>query len=107
MFTILFPAFIILMGNSIVNTHTHLLASGVVVSHAHPYKKLPDNKQHSHNDNEFFFIHQITNVLLVFSLVVLTVILPAQKMSAITQLKIGNDNKVICNSYANRAPPIC
>ncbi len=107
MFTILFPAFIILMENSIVNEHTHLLANGLVISHAHPYKKLPDNKQHNHNDNEFFFIHQITDVLLTFSLVILTIILPTKKIATITLLKIGNDNKVICNSFSNRAPPIC
>ncbi len=102
---ILLPALLILMGNSIVNLHTHYLDNGVVVSHAHPYKKLPDNKQHSHSNKEFFFLQQLTAFFFCLSTTMAVIILATKKISTISRLKILKYREILCHLRPNRAPP--
>ncbi len=103
--TILLPAILFLMWNSIVNLHSHHLANGVVISHAHPYNKLPDTQQHNHNNKEFFFLQQITSFLFCFFTVLVIIVLATPKIEVIRQLKLLKHGEILCFLYSNRAPP--
>ncbi len=104
--TILLPAICFLMWNSIANLHTHHLSNGVIISHAHPYKKLPDNQQHSHNNQEIFFLQQITTFLFCFLSVVIAIVVPLTKENVFEQLVLPRYVQITWFLYPNRAPPV-
>jgi len=62
--------------NTSFYTHTHILANGKMITHAHPYDKTHDSepiKSHHHTQTEILFLKQIENffpLVLVFLIIV-------------------------------------
>ena len=65
MFLLLMPAVVWLFVNATVNRHSHLLAGGYIISHAHPFPKVPldsgPDKSHQHSEKELFFLSLISD----------------------------------------------
>ncbi len=61
---LILPIHFLILRNSIMNRHTHVLPGGFVVTHAHPLNKenAADGRaaQHGHTKAEFFFFQLIT-----------------------------------------------
>jgi len=55
---LLIPLYLLVMGNSIRNRHTHVLPNGMVITHSHPFTDsktgLPVKHSHSRNQIVFF-----------------------------------------------------
>jgi len=50
-----------LFTNSLVNRHRHMLPSGMIIEHAHPYSNNNTPlQQHTHTQQEFIFYSQLT-----------------------------------------------
>ena len=68
LFLLLLPAVIWLFLNASVNRHIHLLSSGCIISHAHPYEKTPSDPipfaKHDHTKTELFLLSLISNPVL-------------------------------------------
>jgi len=69
----LIPVTMLLVHNQLSNWHYHVLPSGIIVKHAHPYNKADNNNspfgKHKHSDFEFFILGQIAAlsvILLIF-----------------------------------------
>jgi hypothetical protein len=59
---LLIPVYLLVMGNSILNRHTHVLPNGVVITHSHPFT---DSKtglpvKHNHSQNQILFYQLFT-----------------------------------------------
>lgn len=59
---LLIPVYLLVMGNSILNRHTHVLPNGVVITHSHPFT---DSKtglpvKHNHSSNQILFFQLFT-----------------------------------------------
>lgn len=106
-FSILFPALLLLMENSIVNLHTHRLANGSVISHAHPFKKSTNGeKKHQHSNKDFFFIKQLTSfIFFVFTALVASVLV-VNKIAVNYQLVPIKQQAIVDCLFPPRAPPI-
>lgn len=71
---------LLMVFNATVNSHTHILADGTIVVHAHPFKMLSktdasseQQQGHSHSQKEFDILSafsQIIPFVIVFSIVV-------------------------------------
>ena len=61
---LILPIHFLVLRNSIMNRHTHVLPGGFVVTHAHPLNKKDAANgraaQHGHTKAEFFFFQLIT-----------------------------------------------
>lgn len=64
-----------LIGLQIVNkafyTHTHILADGTIITHAHVYQKNSDKapiKKHSHSTNELLYYSQLSLFIMIVGL---------------------------------------
>lgn len=58
---LLIPVYLLVLGNSIRNRHTHVLPNGVVITHSHPFTDadgLP--VKHSHTRNQIVFFQLFT-----------------------------------------------
>lgn len=66
---LLFPAICWLFINNAINRHSHLLTSGDIVSHAHPYQKEDTNKSpfqsHHHSGSELIILNLVSNILVI------------------------------------------
>lgn len=54
---LLIPVYLLVVGNSIRNRHSHVLPNGMVITHSHPFtdaKGLPVKHSHSRNQIVFF-----------------------------------------------------
>ncbi len=64
-FILLSPAVIMLFFNAADNKHTHVLANGQIIVHAHPYKTGNEEhapvKNHKHSHNLLILINIISN----------------------------------------------
>jgi len=65
--------FIVIVGlitvNSTIYTHSHRLANGDVITHAHPFKKSADStpfENHKHTALELYFIQNLQLLAVVF-----------------------------------------
>ncbi len=59
---LLIPLYLLVMGNSILNRHTHVMPNGVVITHSHPFT---DSKtglpvKHNHTRNQIVFFQLFT-----------------------------------------------
>ena len=59
------PAVIWLFVNATVNRHSHLLAGGYIITHAHPFDRIPADqgpyKSHDHSEKGLFFLSLISD----------------------------------------------
>ena len=57
-----------LFTNSIINQHSHITSTGIIITHSHPYT--PDKNNHSpfqshkHSANDLFLLEQFSNPLI-------------------------------------------
>lgn len=95
-----------LLVNQALNTHTHVMPDGSIISHAHPFNKSQESKQggsHQHSAPEFFLLH---NLQLLFFVAFLSLILKElarefRKVYCIT----GEYIPVSIVLFPGRAPP--
>lgn len=67
---LLCTVFLFQVFNKFIYTHTHVLADGTIVSHAHPYNKQADSspfKKHYHTKFEFVLLSQLNYLFCVFT----------------------------------------
>jgi len=93
--------------NKIVFSHSHILASGEVISHAHPYDKTNDSepfKSHHHTQAELFFFQHIEIFFpFVFLSLNLFYKLPRENHFTYSEKKA---TLVVITSQKCRAPPL-
>lgn len=74
----LLPAVLWLFINATVNKHNHYLSGGYIISHAHPYDKIPSNPDpidaHHHNGLELFLLSLVSDPITTTSIVFLLVL---------------------------------
>ena len=103
---LLISSFVLVFINNAVFYHSHKLANGEVVSHAHPYNKTTDSqpfKSHHHSKTELLFLQNIQ--LLFASVFALTIgLLFFQKIKIIFPKNVIYNSKPLFN-LRNRAPP--
>ncbi len=107
---LLFPFICWLSINNTVNKHCHLLKSGYIVYHAHPYAHEKNTKSpfqsHHHSDREFFILDLISNILVI--LIIPFIISFFQKL--LKEIKVRPECVSFCiNIYASinyRGPPL-
>jgi len=107
---LIFPFVSWLFINNTINKHYHVLKSGYIVYHAHPYQHEKNAESpfqsHHHSDHEFFILDLISNVLVI--LIIPAIIAFFQKLLKeiiISQQSILPylDN---CNQIRYRGPPL-
>ena len=70
------PIIIWLFTNAAINTHTHIINNGIIISHAHPYDKSGSNPDqfpgHNHTKSELFLLDLFSHplILLTFATVI-------------------------------------
>lgn len=92
--------------NKIAYTHTHKMANGVLLSHAHPYNKTNDSapvKSHHHTSNEFVAFGHLSG-LFIFTFLSL-VLLVHFTCLFILSLDKSKYSILLTLSYNGRAPP--
>jgi len=75
---LLLPGLLWLFLNVTVNKHNHYLSGGYIISHAHPYDKIPSNPapfgSHHHSGAELFLLSLVSDPLTTTSIVFLLVL---------------------------------
>jgi hypothetical protein len=93
--------------NKSVYTHTHIMANGQVISHAHPYNKTTDSKpfkSHHHTRTEFVFYK---NLGMLFPLVFLLLLVINNHYKLRLFLPDTDNLKPAWSTIRNnRAPPL-
>lgn len=72
----------LLIVNNVVFLHTHKLANGNIIVHAHPYNKSQDSapfKKHNHSSKELFHISSIQLLFITAVFSILCILLTAYK----------------------------
>lgn len=62
---------ILFVVNTIINQHYHILSSGIILKHSHPFHKgwIGDPpKEHNHTSSEYLFLEQMSNTTFWISL---------------------------------------
>lgn len=93
--------------NSSVYLHTHILASGKVVTHAHPYDKNSDNepyKTHKHSFNQIMTLDNMQLLFTVFLLAICLLKIEKKKFTAI-YLRAGLRSAHLIR-FQGRDPPL-
>jgi len=59
---LLIPVYLLVMGNSILNRHTHMLPNGIVITHSHPFTDTKTGLpvKHNHTPNQVLFYQLFT-----------------------------------------------
>lgn len=88
-------------------SHTHRLADGSIVTHAHPYSKSTDNqpfKSHHHTKAEFIIINALS--LLFSLLIVASIFINSVNTKAESEFIIASYSLESLQIQRGRAPPI-
>ena len=93
--------------NNVMFLHSHQLANGNIITHAHPYNKSDDSapiKSHHHSKTELIFLENL-QLLFIFTLISFIVLDVAKKKSyvVINQQFYPQSFKIL---YQGRAPPL-
>lgn len=97
----------LLIANKGIYFHSHMLADGRIVSHAHPYNKTDDStpfKQHQHTNSEFLILSQL-EVLFFLAFLVFTISVISKKQSVIKEGLLRIFSEFIVKKHG-RSPPI-
>lgn len=84
--------------NNVVFTHTHILADGTIITHAHPYKKANNSlpiTNHSHTKNEYV-------LLTIFQLLFYAFITFNLKFTVFNKQHIRLPKQILPNSFKNK-----
>ncbi len=107
---LLSPAVIVLFYNNVDNKHSHILPSGEIIEHAHPYKANNNShnpvQNHKHT-NSFILLLHIINSAISTVLLLLFFILKTNKylLNVIFNKIIVFIKLFFLQSINNRAPP--
>jgi len=98
----------LLVVNKTLNTHTHQMIDGTLVSHSHPYDKPNDTnpiKSHQHTKTAFYFFEIID--ILVFTLygLIILLFLSGKEKLALYPVIVFNSEPIFHDK--GRAPPPC
>ncbi len=97
----------ILIVNKSIYLHTHKLADGSVISHAHPYNKSDDDKpfkSHHHADTQLLFFQSIK--ILFFTSFIAFFFFKSIKKAVYAFFTTPSYTLAFYNSNKGRAPPI-
>lgn len=109
--SILLPMILIGAYNVVAYGHQHILDTGEIIYHSHPFKSTNTNntpfEKHNHSQSELIILHQLTN-LLTSALIVFTIfsILLKQNYINKTVLYIRFYKSSFVNSLNYRGPPV-
>ncbi len=95
------------IANQALFVHTHKMADGTIVQHAHPYPKSDDGqpaKTHEHTKSEIFFLQNL-QILFVFTFFTLALIAPAKRAISFALPSLVHP-LVIVSLPQERAPPL-
>jgi len=97
----------LLVTNNVMFLHSHQLANGNIVTHAHPYNKSNDSapiKSHHHSKTELIFLENL-QLLFIFAIISFIALVVAKKKSyvVINQQFYPQSFKIL---YQGRAPPL-
>ncbi|MBN2521813.1 MAG: hypothetical protein JXB24_01000 [Bacteroidales bacterium] len=104
---ILLALFILQIANNTVYTHTHILADGRIITHAHPYNKTNDSepfKSHQHNQTELLFFKNLEVLFPFIFLSVVLLIVTGTKRYLIREFQLSTPACILI--HKGRAPPV-
>mgnify|MGYP006946287589 CR=1 FL=1 len=92
--------------NRAVFMHTHIMANGTVVTHAHPYDKSDHSpfKSHKHSNSELLFLQQLKDFLPILAFVFTALLIV--KLSSFRNPEIHAPSLLLDRIYTGRAPPV-
>ncbi len=93
--------------NQCVFIHTHKLADGTIIVHAHPFNKKADSspiKHHHHSGTELMVLQNL-HLLFLSVFVVIALLNLSFKVRFYTETKLRFVPRS-CNSQTDRAPPV-
>ena len=97
----------ILIANTGIYMHTHVLADGTIVAHSHPYDKSENSgssQSHHHTSIEFILLDNLYILFLSFIAAFIPGVFtgnPGYSFQLVSSLP-----SAICNTNQGRAPPI-
>jgi len=99
-----------LFTNSIINQHSHITSSGIIITHSHPYTPDKNNhspfQSHTHDANTLFLLAQLSNPLIsFFSIYFLIVIISISALNLFSRYIFRVPLKNYFFSGIYRAPP--
>lgn len=92
--------------NKSVYTHSHKLANGIIVTHAHPFNKSDDSnpyKSHQHLQTDFIFFENLEILFLVLFTIVAAYEIAKESQSKIYSFPYSCSSLIA--SVKGRAPP--
>jgi hypothetical protein len=107
-FLITFPVLLLFISNSLLNRHNHLVR-GYVFTHAHPFKKEPDNKQypfHSHTDAELVILDLLRGIDILVLFILSTVSFLMEFSISLPGIFPAIQSGPMIPSYSPRGPPV-
>lgn len=108
-FVLLLPAYFLILANSILNRHTHILPNGIMVTHSHPFAKNANGEKqttHNHSGKSFLFLQSFC---MGHHLVSDNIVLPQKfEYACLIQifLSVTEYHEVIDAGISPRAPPV-
>lgn len=99
--------FAMLIYNQSAFQHTHILADGTVVAHAHPYDKSNDTEPVKNHHHTLIQLSVIQNFSLLFlSACIAFLLVTTTKATSICQCSYLHYKKDLINLLPGRAPPV-
>jgi len=107
---ILLPAICWLFINAAINQHSHVLVSGEVITHAHPFTADKNTttpyQSHKHSKSSFFLLSTISNPATVFAAIIAVLSIKLFKTATIRFAIIEKSiQKTFYNVNNSRGPP--
>ena len=104
---LLVSAFLLQVANRSLFLHTHILADGTIVMHAHPHEKTDESNpvpNHTHSKLGYFILTHIEILFLIF-VVPFILLVKRIKTSLVVTRYLVSDRLTIC-LLKSRGPPI-
>ncbi len=97
----------VLIANNAIFIHSHRMADGTLITHAHPYNKTNDSepfKSHHHTQAEFLFLENLEIYFLFVLLALVSVSFFGKKKFTVRI----HDDYISANTFSHkgRAPPV-
>ena len=107
---LLLPAVCWLFINAAINQHSHVLHSGYVITHAHPYTADKSHtspfQSHKHSSAGYFFLSTVSNPATIFAAILAALSLELFKTATVRFALIHKSlQKQFNHHYSTRGPP--
>lgn len=108
---LLLPAVCWLFVNAAINQHSHILHSGYVITHAHPYTADKSHTSpfpsHKHSSAGYFFLSTVSNPATIFAAILAVLSLELFKTATIRFALIHKSlQKQFNHHHSTRGPPV-